>query len=185
MAKEITRYQRPLGSQMRRDPDYQYWQSKDQWSLNEACKIICGRDPVQKYPTPQTHNKKTKVIDMIDLATDDTRAGKLATLRDALISIHIQVDPGEFVRWASKSGFDIPPQLECLKEEVVTRKDSTNAVTKDRIITIARTLRVVYPDITDLQIHNHKAMRQIIGTELIPYSLFTSWLSSCHGTFSN
>ncbi len=176
MRKEITRYQRPLVSQMKRDPDYLYWQSKDQWSLNEACKLICGRDPVQKYPTPQTHNKKTKVIEIIDLATEDTRTGKLATMRDALISIHIQVDPGKFVRWAIEHGFEVPPQLDSLKVEVTPQQDATNSITKDRILTIASTLRVVYPEITDLQIHNHKAMRKIMGTDLVSYSLFTEWL---------
>jgi len=177
MAKEITRYQRPLGSQIKADPDYLYWQSKDQWSLNEACKIICGRDPVQKYPTPQSYNKKTKVIDIIDLATEATRSKKLVAIRDALISIHIQVNPGEFVRWAIEMGFEVPPQLNSLKIKQDIEINPTNAVTKDRILTIARTLRIIFPEITDLQIHNHKSMRLIMGSELVNYATLSGWLS--------
>lgn len=176
MATEITPYRRPMHSKVRNKPDYLYWRTKDQWSLNEACKLICGRDPVHKYPTPQDYNKGKKVIDIIDHATDAVRAKELRALRDALISIHIQVEPGEFVRWAISNGYEIAPDLEDLKGAAPGAAANVNETIKDRILTIARTLMIVTPGITINEIHLHAAMRRQIGQEMVPLSTLENWL---------
>jgi hypothetical protein len=141
---------------------------------------------LSKVPTPVLAYKDLQPLVAASSTTQTSirehvmavRSKKLVAIRDALISIHIQVNPGEFVRWAIQMGFEVPPQLNSLKIKQDAEINPTNAVTKDRILTIARTLRIIFPEITDLQIHNHKSMRLIMGSELVTYATLSGWLSN-------
>ena len=168
---------RPLTSRATEAPDYLFWRSKDLWSLNEAAKLICGRDPIQKYPRPQTHNRGVKVIDVIDAAAKAAEHSQLPVVRKGLIAIHIQVHPPEFVRWALQTGYEVPDELRGLAEQEVCEETPEDLVVKDRIQTVARTLWAIDPMMQLDQVFRHRAMRQIVGPNIVAYDQFVGWVA--------
>lgn len=167
------------------DPDYMYWRSKEVWTLSEAAKLICGRDPVQKYPTPQKFNKKTKVIDIIDIAANAVSAGELNSVRSALIPIHIQVRAKEFMVWVFANDFEAPEPLRSLAEDTPEEFTDSESLIKERAITVARTLQAVDPTLTIVEIVLHPAMQLILADQRPRPEVLEGWLSDRRQNFES
>ena len=149
------------------EPDYFFWKEKDVWFLPDAAKLICGRDPVNRYPGRPRYNTKHKVIDIIDMSFDAVRQGGLKPCRDALIPNHVQILPSVFICWAVERGLEVPEPL----QELLDRDQeefSLRDMVKERVVTVARTLWTLEPELSLQQVTYHKAMKTIIGDEFIP-----------------
>src|SRR4051812_25452922 len=80
--------------------DYSPWLNKEYWSLTEAAKLLCGRDPNGKIPGSQVFNRSHRVIDIIDRAFAVAQNGDIKVVRPALLPIHLLIDPFSFLSWA-------------------------------------------------------------------------------------
>jgi len=159
------------------EPDYKFWRSKEVWLLPDSAKLLCGRDPMSKYPGRPIYNKSLKVIDIIDNAFEATRTGKLLVKREALLPNHILIAPKDFLFWASSEGLEIPGPLEelCSREPAIESKLS-HEILKERIQTVARTIWFENPSTTQADMIKHKAMSMIIGEDHIPENVIEKWI---------
>jgi hypothetical protein len=167
---------RPLRNGLDGEPDYVFWVTKEFWQLAEAAKIVCGRNPLNKYPSKSLFNVQFKVLDIIDIAYEAVKKGELASVRNSPIPNHVLVKPQDFLRWGNAQGFEIPLPLQGLgdSEESTSRFDD---LIRERAIIVFKTLRIVFPRYTVEQIINHRAMHEIIGDEKVSHRKLRSWLS--------
>ncbi len=148
--------------------DYSPWTVKEYWSLTEAAKLLCGRDPNGKIPGMQLYNKSHRVIDLIDRAFAVAQNGDIKVVRPALLPIHLLIDPFSFLRWAVAEGLEIPAPLISIAERSAEASGaSSDALLKERVMTIARTLWLLHPKFEAVQIAYHEVMlAQVPETEL-------------------
>lgn len=148
--------------------DYAPWLVKEYWSLTEAAKLLCGRDPNGKIPGMQLFNKSHRVIDLIDRAFAVAQGGEIKVVRPALLPIHLLIDPFSFLRWAVQEGLDVPPPLKALAERQPEATGAAiDALLKERVMTIARTLWLLHPKFEAVQIAYHEVMlAQVPESEL-------------------
>jgi hypothetical protein len=159
------------------EPDYEFWQKKEVWLLPDSAKLLCGRDPMSKYPGKPIYNQRLKVIDIIDQAFEATRSGKLPVVREALLPNHILVSPKEFLFWAGEIGFEIPtPFVDmCLREpEIVST--TPHEILKERMQAGARVIWSIFPEMAIDDVIHHKAMTVIIGDDQIPAQVIYKWI---------
>jgi hypothetical protein len=159
-------------------PDYAAWASREVWSVSEGAKLICGRDPHGKIPGTQAYNKEKRVIDIIDEAFAASKEGAIKIVRDALLPIHVLVEPASFLKWAKAQGLAMPDEFSALTAQVAQAEDSAESILlKERVVAIARTLWTIYPTLTTAEIAAHEAMRRQLPTSgMSPVSLST-WLT--------
>jgi hypothetical protein len=143
-------------------PDYGIWAVKDTWSVSEAAKILCGRNPHDKIPGPQQYNRERRVIDIIDAAFAAAQTGQIRVVRSALLPIHLLVEPASFVRWALSEGLQVPEPLVDLSHHDAPPAAFAEAIVKERVQIIARTLWVLFPELSVTEIATHRAMRQLV-----------------------
>lgn len=162
------------------EPDYRFWADKDTWQLSEAAKLLCGRDPLGRYPGRPRYNAAAKVIGVIDLAFAAVKEGTLPSVRAALIPNHVVLEPQAFILWASKSGLEIP----CGLKRVLESEKSTNGsskilldVAKERAIAVARTLWMVQPDLSLSSVLSHRAMKYIVADERFTTTQIAEWVT--------
>ncbi len=148
--------------------DYAPWLAKEYWSLTEAAKLLCGRDPNGKIPGMQLFNKSHRVIDLIDRAFAVAQGGDIKVVRPALLPIHLLIDPYSFLHWAAQEGLEIPLPLKALAErQPVTSGAAIDALLRERVTTIARTLWLLHPKFEAVQIAYHDVMlAQVPESEL-------------------
>jgi hypothetical protein len=147
-------------------PDYSTWSLKDTWSVSEGAKLICGRNPYDKIPGPQLLNRDRRVIDIIDTAFAAAQNSEMTVVRSALLPIHLLVEPASFLRWAKSQNLAIPDELGPLAAQAENSlKLGAETLIKERVITIARTLWVIDPDLTDAEVAIHRAMRQLVSDD--------------------
>lgn len=145
-------------------PDYVTWSLKETWSVSEAGKLVCGRNPYDKFPGPQHYNRERRVIDIIDLAYAAAQTGTIKVIRSALLPIHLLVDPASFIRWAVTEGLTIPEDLSMLAVQApASLLDHADLLIKERVTAIARTLWILNSELTEAEIVTHPAMRQQIS----------------------
>ncbi len=160
------------------EPDYSFWQKKEVWLLPDSAKLICGRDPMSKYPGKPIYNQGLKVIDIIDQAFEATRCGKLPVVREALLPNHILVSPKEFLFWAGESGFEIPsPFLDMCVREPEIISTTNHEILRERMQTAARVLWSLHPALSISQIIQHDSLILITGRDQIPPQVIRKWIS--------
>ena len=159
------------------EPDYDFWQKKEVWLLPDSAKLLCGRDPMSKYPGKPIYNQRLKVIDIIDQAFEATRNGKLPVVREALLPNHILVSPKEFLFWAGEAGFEIPaPFVDmCIREPEIVSKTS-HEILKERMQASAQIIWSIYPEMLIEDVIRHKGMVIVIGTDQIPEVVIRKWI---------
>jgi hypothetical protein len=162
----------------RTEPDYLQWAQRDYWSLAEACKLICGRNPHSRIPSPQLYNRQTRVIDLIDLAFAAVQASELKIIRNSPLPVHVMVEPVTFLRWATDKGYYVPTQLmrfvECTPEQALSVRDTLQ---KELICTVVKTLVIVAPDLSIEEIANHRCMHLLADDlELRSSERFLVWI---------
>lgn len=148
--------------------DYSPWIAKEYWSLTEAAKLLCGRDPNGRIPGTQVFNKSHRVIDLIDRAFAVAQGGDIKVIRPALLPIHLLIDPHSFLCWAMASGLEIPAPLQAVADHDPTDSNANNdALLKERVLTIARTLWLLHPQLEPVQVAYHEVMlAQVPESEL-------------------
>lgn len=144
-------------------PDYGIWALKDSWSISEAGKLVCGRNPHDKIPGPQQYNRERRVIDIIDEAFEAAQKGKIRVVRSALLPIHLLIEPASFVRWALDAGLAVPEGLMTLAEQDAAPAVRAEALIKERVTTVAQTLWFLRPELTIDEIVTHAAMRALVS----------------------
>ena len=163
-------------------PDYTMWAAKEVWSISEASKLICGRDPHGRIPGTQAYNKEKRVIDIIDAAFAVAKEGGMKVLRDALLPIHVLVEPGSFLKWALSVNLTIPSELSSLATMVdEAARVSEPQIIRERVIAIAKTLWVLCPTLTTAQIAQHEAMRQQVAPGEVTPANLQAWLLEAKG----
>lgn len=155
--------------------DYAPWLTREQWSVSEAAKLLCGRNPHAKIPGSQIYNRQRRVIDLIDQAFAAAQAGEMRIVRNALLPIHLLIEPASFMRWAIAQSLEIPPELQALGAEVPTT-NATAAAVQERVVTIARTLKLVEPELTIEAIATHKAMRSLVSEREASQQAILDWV---------
>lgn len=160
--------------------DYSLWVKKDHWSISEASKLLCGRNPHAKIPGAQLFNRQRRVIDLIDEAFAAAQAGEMKVARPALLPIHLLVEPSSFVRWATTRDFEVPPELQALGA-VAPAQETPDEQLRDRVLTIARTLLIVYPSLTLPEVAGHEAMRAQVSVREVSDARLLEWLSLVQG----
>jgi hypothetical protein len=159
------------------EPDYEFWQKKEVWLLPDSAKLLCGRDPMSKYPGKPIYNQKLKVIDIIDQAFEATRNGRLRVVREALLPNHILVAPKEFLYWAGSAGFEIPAPFTdmCVREpEIVSTVP--HDILKERMQAGAQVLWSVFPEMPIDDLIQHRGMKVVIGDDEIPGPVIFKWI---------
>ncbi|MEZ4743234.1 MAG: hypothetical protein R3B45_12445 [Bdellovibrionota bacterium] len=160
------------------EPDYEFWKQKEVWLLPDAAKLLCGRDPMSKYPGRPIYNKKLKVIDIIDRAFAATKLGNLSVQREALLPNHILLAPKDFLQWAQYENLEMPdPLQELCSEASPTKEVTSHDIMKERVQTAAKVLWYNKPNLDKATVISHDAMQMIVGDETIPYDLMNEWIS--------
>jgi len=158
-------------------PDYPSWALKEHWSVTEAAKLLCGRNPHGKIPGPQFYNRELRVIDIIDRAFEAAQAGAIKVVRTALLPIHLLVDPASFLRWAMAQGLTVPEPLNGIGEaDAVRNRPLNEALLKERVSTIAKTLWIIDASLTQLQVAHHTAMRVIVPDDELKMADRLRWI---------
>ena len=159
--------------------DYNTWTPKEYWSISEASKLLCGRNPYEKIPGPQLFNRDRRTIDIVDLAFAAAQAGEMKVVRSALLPIHVLVDPGSFLRWAEAQGLTIPPPLTRLAEQLEPiDRDLAGALLRERVTTIARTLWILDPSLSSAQVAYHQAMQDLVSETEVKMAERLDWIES-------
>ena len=148
--------------------DYSVWRDKEYWSLSEAAKLICGRNPYDKIPTPQLYNKGVRVIDIIDRAFEAAQKGEMKVVRNGVLAVHSMVEPASFVHWAIDFGLEVPEQLKSMQKVNFAKNPALKeAMLRERVSTIARTLWIIEPQLTVGQIARHPAMLRLAPEDIV------------------
>jgi hypothetical protein len=157
-------------------PDYPFWLSKEVWLLPDSAKLLCGRDPMSRYPGKPIYNKNRKVIEIIDLAFEATKEGHLAVQREALLPNHIIVTPKDFIYWASTLDLEIPDELKslCVREPTIV-SETNHEILKERVQTAIKVLQLTQPSLTLNEILVHEAFLNVIQQDQIPDSILQKW----------
>lgn len=161
------------------EADYEFWIKKEVWLLPDAAKLLCGRDPLGKYPGRPIYNQTFKVIGIIDKAFEATRTGELPVKREALLPNHILLAPKQFLYWASKESFEIPKALQKLyRNEPSIVSDLPHDLLEDRVKTAARTMMYLDSTLSIEEISTHDVLKKIIGLKTsIPVTILRRWIS--------
>jgi hypothetical protein len=115
----------------RGNPDWTYWEKRNSWSLCEAVCLIHNYDP------GKLEDKNHPIYDRYN-SPDDPKAQELRATCDAAITavklkrlaalapfdpsradLYIQVNPGKFITWAKKRGFNVPDALKGLAHRMI------------------------------------------------------------------
>ena len=161
------------------EPDYRFWMEKETWQLLEAAKLLCGRDPLGRYPGRPRFNAGLKVIGVIDQAYEAVKEGALECVRDALIPNHVVLEPVVFLRWAASVGLAIPPGMASLMKETKpeTVPGILTDVARERAIAVARTLWMVDGQLSLSEVLSHRAMKYIVADERFTTTQLADWIS--------
>lgn len=157
--------------------DYSPWIAKEYWSLTEAAKLLCGRDPNGKIPGTQLFNKGHRVIDLIDKAFAVAQGGDIKVIRPALLPIHLLIEPYSFLRWAVEQNLEIPAPLRVIADrDPDVQSTATDALLKERVMTIARTLWMLHPKFEPVQIAYHEVMLAQVPESELKMADRLSWI---------
>jgi hypothetical protein len=157
--------------------DLTSWKNKEYWSISEAVKLICGRNPYEKTPGMQLHNRGRRVIDIIDQAFAAAQRGEMKLVRNGMLAVHSLVEPASFIRWAIKNQLEVPEGLLILAEvNVVTNPEIKEALCKERIQTIASTLWILQPELDVNAVANHGAMSKLVTDGAISPAKKLEWI---------
>lgn len=149
-------------------PDYQQWARRDHWSVSDAAKLLCGRDPHSKIPGPQVYNRTIRAIDIIDRAFAATQEGSLKLARNAVLPIHALVEPSAFLVWARDQGLTVPDELvDLLTIGHRPQRSGLSARLEERVEAIARTLWIVDPALSASDVAAHPAMAALVPDSLL------------------
>jgi len=116
----------PLGN-----PDWTYWKKRNSWSLFEAVCLIHNYDP------GKLENKNHPIYDKYNSPADPKAQELRATCVAAITAVKLkrlaavspsdpsradrytEVNPGKFITWAKKRGFNVPDALEVLVHRMI------------------------------------------------------------------
>lgn len=123
--------------------DFGHWVTRDVWTFCEAAHLLVGFEPVpgpEFHPTDRedqelkaTRAPRWQVADMYDRIKGAATAGKLAFEDAPFVGGkpgHIRsnrVEPKAVIDWARNKGFELPPEIEALRDEarVLTQRRET------------------------------------------------------------